>query len=99
MIIVALFFSTFILVFALGAQSLIVNNGRYAAAFINSFVIGSCNMVLLKLGPQASAGEIAAFLLGGPFGIVAAMWVFRHLHRTTEGTCNTVKRFRNTVKK
>lgn len=76
-----LFGSTFVVVFALGAQSLIVNNGRYLAAFINSFVIGACNMVLLKLGPQATLLEIAAFLLGGPLGIVTAMYVFRHLHR------------------
>lgn len=76
-----LFGSTFVVVFVLGAQSLIVNNGRYAAAFVNSFVIGTCNMVLLKLGPQAMPLEIVAFLLGGPFGIVSAMYVFRHLHR------------------
>lgn len=76
-----LFISTFLVVFALGAQSLLVNNGRYVSAFANSFVIGSCNMVLLKLAPQATPVEVAAFLLGGPFGIIAAMWVFRHLHR------------------
>lgn len=76
-----LFGSTFAIVFALGAQSLIVNNGRYLAAFFNSILIGACNMVLLKLGPQAMPLEIVAFLLGGPFGIVSAMYVFRHLHR------------------
>lgn len=76
-----LFGSTFVVVFALGAQVLIVNNGRYFAAFVNSFVIGACNMVLLKLGPQAMPLEIVAFLLGGPFGVVSAMYVFRHLHR------------------
>lgn len=79
--IAALFISTFVVVFALGAQSLLVNNGRYVSAFANSFVIGGCNMVLLKLAPQATPVEVAAFLLGGPFGIIGAMWVFRHLHR------------------
>lgn len=79
--ILALFASTFVVVFALGAQSLIVNNGRYAAAFCNSFLIGGCNLVLFKVAPSASGVELAAFLLGGPFGIVSAMWVFRHLHR------------------
>lgn len=77
----ALFASTFVVVFALGAQSLIVNNGKYAMAFVNSFVIGSCNLALYKLAPQATLLDMAAFLLGGPFGIVAAMYVFRHLHR------------------
>lgn len=77
----ALFASTFVVVFALGAQSLIVNNGKYAMAFCNSFVIGGCNLALYKLAPQASLVDMAAFLLGGPFGIISAMWVFRHLHR------------------
>ena len=81
MILLALFGSTFILVFALGAQSLLVNNGRYVAAFLNSFLIGACNLVLFKLAPQATPDEMMAFLSGGPFGIVSAMWMFRHLHR------------------
>lgn len=81
MILLALFASTFVVVFALGAQSLLVNNGRYVAAFGNSFVIGTCNLMLLKLGPQATDWEIAAFLIGGPLGIVSAMWLLRHLHR------------------
>lgn len=81
MTLAVLFGSTFVVVFALGAQSLLVNNGRYVAAFGNSFVIGACNLALLKLGPQASDWEIAAYLIGGPLGIVAAMWMFRHLHR------------------
>ena len=81
MILAALFASTFIVVFALGAQSLLVNNGRYVAAFANSFLIGACNLALFKLAPQATAVEIVAFLCGGPLGIVSAMWVFRHLHR------------------
>lgn len=79
--ILALFASTFLVVFALGAQSLIVNNGRYVSAFFNSFLIGGCNLVLFKVAPDATGVELAAFLLGGPFGIVTAMWVFRHLHR------------------
>jgi len=69
--------STFGLVFALGLQSQLVNNGHYLGAFLNSAVIGSCNLVLFKLAPDASGVEIAAYLAGGPFGIVAAMWVYR----------------------
>lgn len=68
-----LFASTFVLVFALGAQSLNVNNGHYIAAALTSFVIGAGQMVLFKLAPHASWSEIAAFLLGGPFGIMASM--------------------------
>lgn len=76
-----LFASTFVLVFALGAQSLNVNNGHYIAAALTSFVIGAGQMVLFKLAPDASWSEIAAFLLGGPFGITASMWAHPHLVR------------------
>ncbi len=79
--ILLLFLSTFAGVFFLGAQSLLVNNGYYAAAFANSLLIGACQLLLFKLAPSASGIEVAAFLTGGPFGIVAAMIVFRHLHR------------------
>ncbi len=77
----ALFASTLLLVMALGAQSLFVNNGRYLPAAINSFAIGTGNLVLLKLAPEASGIEIAAFLFGGPIGICAAMWMLRRYHR------------------
>lgn len=76
-----LFASTFVLVFALGLQSLNVNGGHYRAAFFTSFAIGAAQMILLKLGPEASAIEIAAYLGGGPLGIIVSMWV----HRRTIG--------------
>lgn len=74
-----LFASCFVLVFALGAQSLNVNNGHYIAAAGTSFVIGAGQMVLFKLAPEASWSEIAAFLIGGPFGITASMWAHPRL--------------------
>lgn len=77
-----LFGSTFIVVYALGAQSLLVNNGKYLGAFLNSFAISSCNLVLFKIAPSATLSEMIAFVLGGPFGIIAAMYTFRHLHRS-----------------
>jgi hypothetical protein len=76
-----LFCSTFVLVFALGAQSLNVNNGHYVAAALTSFVIGGGQMVLYKLAPDASWSEITAYLLGGPFGITASMWAHPRLAR------------------
>lgn len=72
-----LFVSTFILVFLLGFQSLNVNGGHYGAAFWTSFGIGVSNVVLYKLVPGAGASEVIAYLLGGPFGIVASMWCHR----------------------
>jgi hypothetical protein len=83
--ILALFVSTFVLVFALGIQSLNVNNGHRVAAVFTSFVIGTSNLVLFKLAPDASAAEAVAFLMGGPFGIYAAMvahpWLVRVIRK------------------
>ena len=77
----ALFISTFVLVFALGIQSLNVNNGHHRAAIFTSFFIGGSQMVLFKLAPDASWLEAADFLLGGPIGIYAAMLSHPHLVR------------------
>ena len=76
---VALFASTFILVFALGLQNLNVVGGHYLAAFLTSLVIGASSMVLYKLAPNATWAEIAAYMFGGPFGIVSSMAVHRRL--------------------
>lgn len=81
----ALFASCFALVFFLGLQSLNVNRGHYAAAFFTSFGIGAGNLVLFKLAPDASGIEIAAYLAGGPLGIVSSMWAHRKVFRNREG--------------
>ncbi len=78
-----LFGSTFVLVFALGFQSLNVNGGHYALAFVTSFAIGTANLVLYKMVPSATVTEMAAFLLGGPFGIVASMAAHRRFVRSS----------------
>ncbi len=78
----ALFGSTFGLVFCLGTQSLNVNGGHYVAAFITSFAIGAGNLVVLKLAPSATPTEMAAYLIGGPFGIVASMIAHRKFFRS-----------------
>ena len=77
----ALFTSTFITVFALGFQSLNVNQGRYLWAFFTSFVIGGASIALYKLLPDASVTQCAAYLIGGATGIVASMWT----HKRTVG--------------
>lgn len=79
----ALLISTFGLVFALGLQSQLVNRGHHIAAMLNSFAIGSGNLILYKLAPDASGIEIAGFLLGGPFGIVFSMWFYRRFFART----------------
>lgn len=72
-----IFISTFVLVFALGFQSLNVNNGKHVAAFLTSFAIGVANLVLFKTVPQANILEISAYLFSGPFAIVASMWAHK----------------------
>lgn len=78
----ALFVSTFGLVFCLGLQSLNVNGGHYVSAFVTSFAIGAGNLVVLKLAPSATPTEMAAYLIGGPFGIVASMIAHRKFFRS-----------------
>ena len=78
----ALLASTFCLVFFLGLQSQLVNNGHHISAFLNSLAIGTANLVLFKLAPDAAGWEIAAYLAGGPFGIVASMLFYRWLRRS-----------------
>ena len=73
--------STFVLVFALGFQSLNVNNGHYKSAFFTSFAIGVANLILLKTVPQAGFFEIGAYLIGGPFAIVASMKAHEWWHK------------------
>lgn len=77
----ALFLSTFILVMALGLQSLNVNGGHYVSAFFTSFLIGGGNLVVLRLAPNATGTEIAAYLSGGPLGILCAMKLHTVLRR------------------
>jgi hypothetical protein len=68
-----IFISTFVLVFALGFQSLNVNNGHKLAAGLTSFAIGLSNLILFKTVPDADFMEVAAYLLAGPFAIVLSM--------------------------
>lgn len=72
---IALFFSAFFTVFLLGFQQQNVAAGHYRSAMITSIGIGSAQIFLWRLVPDANATEIIATLLGGPLGIVAAMWV------------------------
>lgn len=70
-----LFASTYALVMLLGLQSLHVNKGHMVAAFLTSFGIGTANLVLFKMVPDATTTEILAYLIGGPLGIITAMWL------------------------
>lgn len=70
-----LFFGSFFIVLALGFQQHNVHYRRYQAAFVNGIFIGILNLLVLRLGPSAAPLEMAAFLMGGPLGSIAAIWL------------------------
>ena len=74
-----LFLSAFLTVFLLGFQQKNVQGNHYIAAIFTSFGIGGAQIFLWRLVPDANATQIIATLAGGPFGIVAAMWVHPRL--------------------
>ena len=88
----ALFGGSFALVFALSFQQHHVHSRRYGYTFVNAVIIGLLNLVMLKLGSQASPTEMMAYVSGGPVGNVAAMWVhdrvFLGKTHTPDQQCN-----------
>lgn len=83
-----LFSATFALVSFLGLQSLNVNGGHRLLSALTSFGIGAANITILKIMPGPTGWvELAAYLLGGPLGILASMtihpWMVRRLGRKT----------------
>lgn len=73
---VLLFLSSLFMVFLLGIQSLNVNGGHYLAAALTSFLIGICNFFVLRYVPNSNFSLLpaAAYVAGGPIGIVVSMW-------------------------
>lgn len=71
-----LFLSALCMVFFLGFQQLCVTSGNFWLAAGNSTVIGIFNLLLFKTAPNVSgAGEMIAYVVGGPIGICLAMYV------------------------
>lgn len=73
------FASTFVAVFALGLQSLNVNQGHYWAAAGTSLMIGTSTIALYKFIPGANwiSAETICYLAGGVSGITSSMWFHR----------------------
>lgn len=88
-----IFISTFVLVFALGFQSLNVNNGHYKMAFFTSIAIGVSNLILLKTVPQANLLEIVAYLTSGPFAIISSMWAHSKFVKSRIKKTDDVERY------
>ena len=49
------------------------------------FAIGGANLALYKLAPNANGTEIAAYLSGGPLGIICAMKAHGWMRRRMKG--------------
>lgn len=77
----ALFASTASLVFFLGMQQLNVQGNHHILAALTSFLIGGAQIYLWRAMPDATNSEIAATLLGGPVGILLAMWAHPRMVR------------------
>lgn len=77
----ALFISTALWVFALGVQQLNVQGNHYVLAALTSLLIGGAQIYLWRAMPNASQTEIIATLLGGPVGILSAMWAHPQMVR------------------
>ena len=76
-----LFASAFSTVFLLGFQQKNVHGNHYLAAIVTSLGIGTAQIFLWRLVPDASGSQIIATLAGGPIGIVAAMWAHPRMMR------------------
>lgn len=72
-----LFASTFFLVLALGLQQQFVTDGHYVAAFSNSALISLGQIGALQVIHANGPAEYAAYILGGPIGIVCSMALYR----------------------
>ncbi|MDO9052911.1 MAG: hypothetical protein Q7U37_03130 [Gallionella sp.] len=76
-----LFLSTALLVFTLGIQQLNVQGNHYLLAALTSLLIGGAQIYLWRTMPDATVSEITATLMGGPVGIIAAMYSHPRLVR------------------
>lgn len=86
-----LFSATYALVLFLGLQSLNVNGGHRLLSALTSFGIGAANVTVLKIMPGPTGWlEVAAYLLGGPLGILTSMaihpWMVRRFGRRPVGS-------------
>jgi hypothetical protein len=72
-----LFFSQFICVLLLVVQSINNNHGRMWLGAFTSIGIGLAQLAAYRLLPDASIGELTAFVMAGPAGNIVAQWIKR----------------------
>jgi len=72
---IALLGGSFVFVFALSFQQQNIFYRRYFPAIFNAAFIAALNLLVVKVGSQATPTEMLAFIVGQPLGTVAAMWL------------------------
>lgn len=72
---ISLFAGSFVFVFALSMQQQYIQHRRYWQSAINATFIAGLNLMMVRLGVQASATEALAFIVGQPAGTLASLWL------------------------
>jgi len=83
------FFASYVSVFALGLQSLNVNQGQYGLASATSLVICTGSLGLFKVLPDSGVLQIVAYYAGCNLGIITSMWSHPRLKRWWAGRNKT----------
>lgn len=73
------YLSTFVTVFALGLQSLNVNQRMFIFAAVTSLAISSGHLWLYKIMPHPTWLDLGGYYAGGVTGILASMWVHPYI--------------------
>lgn len=76
-----LFISAFVAVFLLGLQSQFVRDKQVIQSFVTSLGIGTCQVLALKLTPNADLTGTLLFILGGALGIVVSIYVHTYISK------------------
>jgi hypothetical protein len=72
-----LFAATFVFVLSLGLQIQTSTAGNYVGAFCSSFFVGLTQIAALRIMQATTTWEYVAYLIGGPLGMVASMYIHR----------------------
>lgn len=77
----ALFASSFFVVFLLGVQSKNVMNSRYVAAMVTSFGISVSNFLFVKYASAGGLTEFSVAATGGMLGIASSILFYDRILR------------------
>lgn len=69
--------SMFVFVLSLGLQIQTSNNGNYLGAFFSSMLVAATQIGAFRVVHATTTWEFAAYLIGGPVGMVTSMYLYR----------------------